>query len=1011
MKNLSKERLELLRLVLASVPSAMRECDPEWMTGLSVLQTVPEIVARYTGGKQEILSLAISFTRDGGGVESLRCSCARGLRGQICHHLVALLTLLLSPPSSPASPTLAFLDRFLGSLRLGAFPQRLAVEFTVSPLGVSPHFHLEQGDDTGHTRRRLTAADLNRLDPLDPFDTNLLTYLRSFRQILFFSQYTPFRKYPWSFWLTLAGHPRLFWNGHALNLECTSCRLQLKEVSPGQFQLDTPTLDPGMAFEFHPVEGGALLLLPAEKRAVLWQLDPVRTGILQEVLQRQIRLNYADLTREWSRLVQLERFFSLQLPPSLLEAEPHLIPKPLLLLELNSNELLLFPRMTYTTHEVALLPGEGPPFLEVEGRAVRRNFSVELEYLRALEARLPGAHLDSGPSAWRLPAEAKHLSWLKTLMREKIWALAWRKKRPRVYKAGQRASLRLRGGDGSPLSISLSLGGRTLDLTPLLSREESGWLSGFAELQPGLWLQLEEDLVDRLNRVRLALLRRKEGLFLKPMAPMLLAGLPLAVEGNPTLQEAMSQWQSPRNRPLPEGFIGSLREYQLFGYQWLVQRAESGLGAILADDMGLGKTVQALAVLAQRKALGPALVVAPASVLFNWGEECERFAPHLQVVFLGKGPKTRRKIAFSAGQLVLVSYAMLLKEGKALSSISWATLVLDEAQFAKNAWSKTARALAQIPRSWTLALTGTPLENHLGELWSLFKLAQPDVLGDWSHFRRRFLDPMRTWSSERQMETLRSLIRPFLLRREKEQVELPARQDVVMKVVMEQAQRRLYEEERSRILQQLDEGGGQLGFRVLAGLTRLRQLACHPRLLDPRYRGDSAKLQIFRDLVSGLVAHEHHLLVFSQFTEFLDLLARELDRMGIAFIMMTGQTPVPQRAALITRFQQGTVPIFLVSLRAGGTGLNLTRANYVFLMDPWWNPAVEEQATDRAHRLGQTRSVTVYRFIVEDTIEESVCQLHEAKRQLLECAVGDLAPLAGDPLQEWIRLLQGSSQQ
>jgi SNF2 family DNA or RNA helicase len=506
--------------------------------------------------------------------------------------------------------------------------------------------------------------------------------------------------------------------------------------------------------------------------------------------------------------------------------------------------------------------------------------------------------------------------------------------------------------------------------------------------------------------LRLALYHRQDRLGLKPAASILLSGLPIALEGNPVLLEAMASWEQPSVRSLPGEFQGTLREYQHFGYQWLVQRAEASIGAILADDMGLGKTVQALAVLVQRQALGPALVVAPASVLFNWGEECSRFAPSLLQVHLNQAGKARRSTSFLPGQLVLVSYAMLLKDVDFLSRVEWGTLVLDEAQFAKNAWSKTARALARIPRAWTLALTGTPLENHLGDLWSIFRLIQPEVLGEWSHFRRRFLDPMRTWNSQRQMEMLRSLIRPFMLRREKNQVSLPERQDVLLKVTMELPQRRRYEEERQRVLQQLEEGGGQLGFRVLAGITRLRQLACHPLLLEPRYRGDSAKLQIFRDLASGLIAEGHHLLVFSQFTEFLDLLAREMDRMGFGYLMMTGQTPVAQRAELISRFQQGTTPIFLVSLRAGGTGLNLTRADYVFLMDPWWNPAVEAQATDRAHRLGQTRSVTVYRFIVEDTIEEAVASVHDGKRQLLENAVGNLAPLSGDQVAEWIRLLQ-----
>jgi SNF2 family DNA or RNA helicase len=341
--------------------------------------------------------------------------------------------------------------------------------------------------------------------------------------------------------------------------------------------------------------------------------------------------------------------------------------------------------------------------------------------------------------------------------------------------------------------------------------------------------------------------------------------------------------------------------------------------------------------------------------------------------------------------LVIVSYQLLQRDAKRFLSRSWNTLVLDEAQFIKNAQTKTSQAIRRIEADWRIGLSGTPLENHLGELWSLFRTISPGLLGSWERFRQRFADPIERLKDDQRRQSLARLVRPFILRRTKDKVlrELPPRTEITLQAELSPLERRKYEDARLAALADLsgvvnDEGqAGQQRIRTLAWLTRLRQLACHPRLVDTAWKKSSAKLDLLVSLIEELREGEHRALVFSQFVKHLTVVRETLDQQGVTYQYLDGATPAKERQRRVDAFQAGEGELFLISLKAGGTGLNLTGADYVIHLDPWWNPAVEDQATDRAHRIGQQRPVTVYRLVAQGTIEEQILALHADKRELV----------------------------
>jgi len=435
----------------------------------------------------------------------------------------------------------------------------------------------------------------------------------------------------------------------------------------------------------------------------------------------------------------------------------------------------------------------------------------------------------------------------------------------------------------------------------------------------------------------------------------------------------------------------TLRDYQLDGFQWLARLSVWGVGGVLADDMGLGKTVQALGVLLERGSGGPALVVAPTSVGDNWVRETEKFSPGLRALLYRDSDRAALIEAAGENDLVIVSYQLLQRDAKRFASRAWHTLVLDEAQFIKNSQTKTSQAVRQLDADWRIGLSGTPLENHLGELWSLFRTISPGLLGSWERFRTRFADPIERHKDDERRQSLARLVRPFILRRTKDTVlkELPPRTEITLQAELSPAERKRYEDTRLAALAELSGAGedaqqaGQKRIRTLAWLTRLRQLACHPRLVDAGWEKSSAKLDLLTSLVEELRDGDHRALVFSQFVKHLTVIREKLDELGVTYQYLDGSTPAKERQRRVDAFQAGEGELFLISLKAGGTGLNLTGADYVIHLDPWWNPAVEDQATDRAHRIGQERPVTVYRLVAEGTIEEQILALHADKRELV----------------------------
>jgi superfamily II DNA or RNA helicase len=444
---------------------------------------------------------------------------------------------------------------------------------------------------------------------------------------------------------------------------------------------------------------------------------------------------------------------------------------------------------------------------------------------------------------------------------------------------------------------------------------------------------------------------------------------------------------------LPSTLQAELRDYQVEGFEWLSRLAHWGVGACLADDMGLGKTLQALALILSRAPGGPTLVVAPTSVATNWMAEAERFAPTLNMKLFGAGKREAMLKDAGAFDVVVVSYGLLQLEAELFKDVRWHTIVLDEAQAIKNAHTRRSQAVMALRGDFRMAATGTPLENHLGELWNLFRFINPGLLGTSDQFNLRFAGPIEKASDKRAelaaRTRLRRLTQPFILRRTKAQVlsELPPRTEIVLPVELSQEEMALYESLRRDALERiatLEAPQAQKQIQILAEMMKLRRAVCNPVLVAPDSGIRSSKLDAFARLVDELLENRHKALVFSQFVDHLTLLRKHLDERGIRYQYLDGATPMQERKRRVDAFQAGDGDLFLISLKAGGVGINLTAADYVIHMDPWWNPAVEDQASDRAHRMGQQRPVTIYRLVARHTIEEGIVDLHRHKRDLAD---------------------------
>lgn len=541
----------------------------------------------------------------------------------------------------------------------------------------------------------------------------------------------------------------------------------------------------------------------------------------------------------------------------------------------------------------------------------------------------------------------------------------------------------------------IEIDGEKVQLADLLAAVRNG--SRYVAIGKHKWLRIAQAFRERLANLADVVQPTRSGLEIDVTAAFV-AGDLLGDEG---VIKACKRWKDVLRRldesvdlspDPPITLTADLRDYQLDGYRWLRRLATWGVGGCLADDMGLGKTIQTLSVLIDRMEEGPTLVVAPTSVAFNWVREAERFAPTLRTTLYRETDRGEFLSQLGEGDLLIASYGLMQRDAEKLATVKWGTLVLDEAQKVKNSQTKTAHAVRDLDAKWRLALTGTPVENHLGELWSMFRAISPGLLGSWDRFRERFAEPIERRKDAGRRHALARTVRPFILRRTKSEVlsELPQRTETQLTAELSPKERKLYDDARLSAIAKLVGGTAKTGknqtdprFEVLAALTRLRQLACHPGLVDAAWNQSSAKLDLFLEVVEELREGKHRALVFSQFTQHLALLRKALDEREITYRYLDGSTPARQREVEVDAFQRGEGELFLISLKAGGTGLNLTAADYVIHMDPWWNPAVEDQATDRAHRIGQTRPVTVYRLVAKDTIEEQILALHADKRNLV----------------------------
>jgi superfamily II DNA or RNA helicase len=816
---------------------------------------------------------------------------------------------------------------------------------------------------------------------------------------------------------SLVGHPRVFFGGRSavpLSVRETPIRLHWQDDVGG-------TLSIRVSLGTEPVEDLAPFLARAQTqrhadRLVLLDenegscrvvpMTERAMGLLGFLHRRGTEVEAEAVPALMERLPTISGIVPVHLDEALRGAERKPSLRPLVQLEiLAGGGASLRWRVRPEQGGSAFFAGKGP--MEIHGAQgeqrwtiVRRAEDERRAVQAAKEAVLARAELSDAGLAeqdiWTLADSEDALRCIEALqgLSEEL-DLSWAGPRRRVVDQRQAADLRIsvRGLEHwFEVGGELVLDGAELGLEELLSAVRDN--RSFVEVHEGTWMRINESMRSELDALASAVWSTRRGLEISPMhAPALDALAELGVE-----VDAVPEWTLRMDRihavnelqpELPDGLEAQLRNYQRVGFEWLVRMAHWADGACLADDMGLGKTVQALALLLHRADEGPALVVAPTSVGFNWVRECESFAPSL-TPHRYRGPDREELLTgLGPGDVVITNYALLARDDLPLSAIGWGTVVLDEAQAIKNPGTQTAKAAFALDSGFRLALTGTPVENRSGDLWSLMRFLVPGYLGSRAQFKKRFAVPIERHGNTKRQDQLAGLVRPFVLRRLKSEVakELPERTEVTLHVELSPDERALYEEQRQSGLAALSKGGdgpsAAQRMQALAALTRLRQLACHPRLLDPESEIPSSKLQALRELVEELHAEGHRCLIFSQFTRHLGLVRDALVSDGFTLRYLDGSTPEAERHTEVDRFQAGDGDAFLISLKAGGTGLNLTAATYVIHLDPWWNPAAEDQASDRTHRIGQHNPVTVYRLISTGTVEEAVVQLQASKRALI----------------------------
>ncbi len=660
--------------------------------------------------------------------------------------------------------------------------------------------------------------------------------------------------------------------------------------------------------------------------------------------------------------------------------------------------------------------GDGSSLVSVlaAGEPALRHRDLERERKMA-HALCLSLGLPEGSTSHALDEDAL-LSLLETMQTMPELEVEWPEQAARTKLLGTVSSLRIRvksAAEWFGVEGEAEIDGERVKLAQLLAAIRAG--KRFVKVGPHRFARIEASLRERLERAADVVFESRKGaLSIVPAGGDALEALSddvLRGDEAWTRIRARLKDDAPIDATVPATLDATLRPYQREGFAWLARLGAIEAGAVLADDMGLGKTIQALALLVHRAPEGPALVITPTSVSDNWVREAARFAPSLRVR-LHRGPGRHAALTKSPlgpNDVLIASYDVVTIDQESLSRIELATLVLDEAQWIKNPDAQRSQAVRRMSARVRIALTGTPLENRLSELWSIVSTVHPGLLGPWAHFRGRFAIPIERDGDLDRLRTLSALVRPYLLRRTKEVVapELPPRIEIVREIELSEGERRLYDAEREAAIAALGDANEDQRFQVLASITRLRQLACDSELVVPSAGLPSSKLATLVEIVEELASSGRRVLVFSQFVRLLERAAVLLDARGITHLMLDGSTPAAERQIRVDRFMRGEATVFLLSLKAGGTGLNLTAADHVVHLDPWWNPAVEDQASDRAHRIGQDKPVTIVRLVAKDTIESQVLALHDDKRALSR-GVLDGAELAGSlSASELVAMIRG----
>jgi len=649
-----------------------------------------------------------------------------------------------------------------------------------------------------------------------------------------------------------------------------------------------------------------------------------------------------------------------------------------------------------------------------------RELDIEEENARKVEEHCPTLALyEDGDREWYIPSPQECLEFLHGVKSLDWVNLEWPQ--------GERLRLKKTAAAGS-CQISIKKRNNWFEIDGTLKVDEDTVItlqdliaeirksgSRFIPLKDDDFLALTEELYESLNLIDTAAFADgNECLRINPLTSQSLAQISesgVAVEADRSWHDLLQVLEeADQLEPtVPSTLQAVLRDYQVKGFCWLMRLSYWGAGACLADDMGIGKTIQAMSVILAKASNGPSLVIGPTSVCFNWQDEIKRFAPTLSPKSFNGDNRPAQLASLKPFDVFITSYG-LLQQVPEIADIDWQVIVLDEGQAIKNRNTKRSAAAMKLNGRFKIITTGTPIENNLAELWNLFRFINPGLLGTYKQFNDRFATPITKDTDNRQKIKLRALIRPFILRRMKTQVleELPSRTVVNLYVDFNEDESALYEALRRQSLQRLapQKDNGQLKIKILAEIMKLRRACCHSQLVLPDSKITSSKLALFEQTIDELLANNHKTLVFSQFVDHLSIIKECLRRKKIRYHYLDGSTPPKARKTRVDAFQAGDGDVFLISLKAGGMGLNLTAANYVIHMDPGWNPAVEDQASDRAHRIGQELPVTIYKFITRNTIEEKIVRLHQQKRELASTLLEDTHEVHKISSQDLLALLK-----